>query len=600
MTNKQEGMQILNYPSLNAFLTSNQITLGGGQDGSGFKTVINSAAPSADRILSIPALTANDSIALLDQAQTLTNKTLTNPIIESAIRTTSTSFSVFNTTATTIFAFGGTTTCNIGYSSTDNSTINISTGAVASTKTKTINIGTGGVAGSTTNVNIGSSIAGSTTINSTTLLGAATTQNIFNTVATTINAFGAAATATFGYVGTDNSTTNFATGVNASGKTKYIYIGGGGASGSTTNISIGSSTSGSSNNIGLNGLINGYLSTPPNISGLNGTWLGWNSVGLGESIFANFRQGGTGGFDFRIYANDASLISTPLQIKESSVNITVAGLNFTNATAAAISFGVGGANPPSFTTRSTGTKAVYYQTLSTSSVDYARGIASATLWDSIPQATSGYSYKLFGGTTQILQVRGDGLMTLAGNFAAKNIVLESDSTYPSIKFKESGFNDTAGVFFYSSGLGDSNYLGLTGSSSNLDPADQTLGFKVTQSGKCLAASRTAGLGYELGVSITQATSKSTTISSNNLSGTITTHNAALAAVTTVNFTFTNTAIAVGDHILFSHIGGGTLGNYLAQGVCADGSATISLRNLTSGSLSDAVQLKFTILKGANA
>ncbi len=449
-------------------------------------------------------LPTTGTLATLAGTETFSDKTLASPIIESAIRTSSPSFSVFNATATTIFAFGGTTTCNIGYSGTDNSTINISTGAVASTKTKTINIGTGG------------------------------------------------------------------------------------ASGSIANINIGSSTSGSVNNITLNGLVNGGLGFPPNISALNGTWIGWNSGGLGESIFANFRQNGTGGFDFKIYGLDASLISTPLQIKSASVDITVAALNFTNATAAAISFGVGGANLPSFTTRSTGTKAVYYQTLSGSSVDYARGIASATLWDSIPQATSSYSYKLYGGTTQILQVRGDGLMALAA------------TSNPSFKFKENGFNDTAGIFFNSGGTGDSNYLGLTGSSSDLDPASQTLGFKVTQSGKCLAASRTAGLGYELGVSITQATSKSTTISSNNLSGEITTHNAALAATTTVNFTFTNTAIAVGDHILFSHVGGGTLGNYLAQGVCAAGSATVSLRNLTAGSLSDAVQLKFTVIKGANS
>ena len=77
-------------------------------------------------------------------------------------------------------------------------------------------------------------------------------------------------------------------------------------------------------------------------------------------------------------------------------------------------------------------------------------------------------------------------------------------------------------------------------------------------------------------------------------------NEALAGSTNASFTFTNTAIAVGDHILFSHVGGGTLGNYFAQGVCNNGSATIAVRNLTSGSLSDAVQLKFTVIKGANS
>ena len=369
---------------------------------------------------------------------------------------------------------------------------------------------------------------------STSIIAGTSTISLFDTVATTGTLFNAAATATLGYTGTDNSTTNFATGVNASGKTKNIYIGGGGASGSTTNISIGSSTSGSTNNISLNGLINGYLSTPPSISGLNGTWFGWNSAGLGESIFANFRQGGTGGFDFRVYANDGSLISTPLQIKESSVNITVAGLNFTNATAAAISFGVGGANTPTFTTRSTGTKAVYYQTLSGSLVDYARGIAASTLWDSIPEATSGYSYKLFGGTTQIFQIKGDGAASLAGSFSASGTII----------------------------------------SDNL----------------------TGGIGYSSSVSVTQATNKSTAVTCDSLKGTITMNNAALASGGVIYFTVTNSKVVTGDVPVASSRGGFS-GNYRVVAMSAiTGSFIISVTNTDSVSRSEAVIIDFRVFK----
>lgn len=413
--------------------------------------------------------------------------------------------------------------------------------------------------------------------------------DLVNTTATTVNACGAATTLNLGYTGTNDVTVNFMTGLTASGKTKAISIGTAGASGSTTNISIGSSTSGSVTNLSLNGLINGGLSTPPTISSLNGTWVGWNSAGLGESIFANFRQSGAGGFDFKIYALNASLVSTPLQIKASSVDVTVAALNFTNATSAAVSFGVGGAAAPTFTTRSAGTKAVYYQTLSGSSVDYGRGIAASTLWDSIPQAISGYSYKLYGGTTQILQVRGDGLMTLAADYN------------PSIKFKENGFTDTAGIYFNTAGTGDSNYLALTGSSSDLDPASQTIGLKVTQSGKVLAVQPTGGLGYGPGAGggVTQLTSKTTAVTLNKVSGTITMNNASLSAGTTVIFTVNNSTVELGDTPIAT-----SRGEYLvdyraiAFGVVA-GSFKISVTNL-GATQSEAVIIDFNLFKGAGA
>ena len=120
---------------------------------------------------------------------------------------TSATQNVFDTTATTVNAFGATTTLNLGYDSTAASTTNINTGAVANATTKTVNIGTGGAAGSTTNVNIGSNAGGTTTINSGTVVGTSATQNVFNTTATTVNAFGAGTTISIG-AGTGDTTVN--------------------------------------------------------------------------------------------------------------------------------------------------------------------------------------------------------------------------------------------------------------------------------------------------------------------------------------------------------------------------------------------------------
>lgn len=75
--------------------TSNQIIVGSGADLAGFKTTLNFASPAADRTLTIPALSANDSITYLAQAQSLSNKTLVAPIISGNINPTSNTLTFF-------------------------------------------------------------------------------------------------------------------------------------------------------------------------------------------------------------------------------------------------------------------------------------------------------------------------------------------------------------------------------------------------------------------------------------------------------------------------------------------------------------------------
>jgi hypothetical protein len=145
-------------------------------------------------------------IGYTGSAGSLTPKIVYNegPTINYALDAGSTTFDLVNTTATTLNFAGDTTSLNIGYNGSNASTTNISTGPIKASTTKTINIGTGGNYDSTTtvnlgytgsgsaNINIGSDVSGTTTIRSGTVVGALTTQNVFNTVATTVNAFGAA------------------------------------------------------------------------------------------------------------------------------------------------------------------------------------------------------------------------------------------------------------------------------------------------------------------------------------------------------------------------------------------------------------------------
>lgn len=115
-------------------------------------------SPTANRSLTIPD--AAGEILVTSATQTLTNKTLTSPVIDTQITTNSVTIGLFDTTATTINAFGAATSINFGYDGTSSSsTLNISTGALTGSITKTVNIGTGGASDCTTTINIGSTVS---------------------------------------------------------------------------------------------------------------------------------------------------------------------------------------------------------------------------------------------------------------------------------------------------------------------------------------------------------------------------------------------------------------------------------------------------------
>jgi hypothetical protein len=103
-----------------------------------------------------------------------------------------------------------------------------------------------------------------------------------------------------------------------------------------------------------------------------------------------------------------------------------------------------------------------------------------------------------------------------------------------------------------------------------------------------------------GGTVTQATSKATAVTLNKKCGQITMHNASLAAATTVTFTLTNSTIAATDLLVLNHVSGGTAGAYLLNAQAAAGSASINVRNVTAGSLSEAIVIGFAVIKAVTA
>lgn len=106
------------------------------------------------------------------------------------------------------------------------------------------------------------------------------------------------------------------------------------------------------------------------------------------------------------------------------------------------------------------------------------------------------------------------------------------------------------------------------------------------------------LGYTTAAqgTVTQATSKSTAVTLNTSAGQITMNNAALGATTNVTFTLNNTYISANDILILNVSGGATAGAYncWVSGLGA-GTATITVRNISAGSLSEAVVINFALI-----
>ena len=97
--------------------------------------------------------------------------------------------------------------------------------------------------------------------------------------------------------------------------------------------------------------------------------------------------------------------------------------------------------------------------------------------------------------------------------------------------------------------------------------------------------------------VTQATDKSTAVTLNKPAGRITMNNASLNTATNATFTLNNSFISANDTVVLTISGGqATPGSYnVFANSLAAGSVSISLRNISGGTLSEAVVINFAIL-----
>ena len=97
--------------------------------------------------------------------------------------------------------------------------------------------------------------------------------------------------------------------------------------------------------------------------------------------------------------------------------------------------------------------------------------------------------------------------------------------------------------------------------------------------------------------VTQATDKTTAVTLNKSAGRITLNAAALGATTNVSFTLNNSFISANDVLIVTLSGGiATAATYNCWvNSLSAGSASITLRNISAGSLSEAVIINFALI-----
>jgi hypothetical protein len=107
------------------------------------------------------------------------------------------------------------------------------------------------------------------------------------------------------------------------------------------------------------------------------------------------------------------------QLVSTAANNTASGggqIYLNGATGNRIEMNTNGVANPTSTTRSLGTKIVLFPGVSASDVDYALGIASSTLWFSVPN--SARFFRWYGGTTEVGTLSGSGALTTTGTITA--------------------------------------------------------------------------------------------------------------------------------------------------------------------------------------
>ena len=206
------------------------------------------------------------------------------------------------------------------------------------------------------------------------------------------------------------------------------------------------------------------------------------------------------------------------------------------------------------------------------------------------------------GAAGAVTITGAAGVTING-VVAPSILLFAKGAVASLKRK--GSNDWTLVGAIGTAADQRAALGLgtaAVAATQTSVTDATAGRVLIQGGVNLSTSDVVLLGYGTGAggTVTQATSKATSVTLNKPSGKITINAAALAAGAAVSFQLLNSTIGANDLVIISPVQLAALNYRVETPRLALGACFIRITNLTAGSLSETFDINFAVLKGATA
>lgn len=187
-----------------------------------------------------------------------------------------------------------------------------------------------------------------------------------------------------------------------------------------------------------------------------------------------------------------------------------------------------------------------------------------------------------------------GYVVAAGNIATTSIDFLATENYSSA-------NAGSSINIYTSPTGAVTKTLSANITANVStfPSVSATGNIVSTGNIFSGGNGTVGYNAGSGGTISQTGNKSGTVILNKPSGEITMQNTNLAADTTVQFTLTNSTISARDLLLLNIVGGAATGAaYNLDANCTSGSAVISVRNITGGTLGEAIVLRYAVIRGS--
>jgi hypothetical protein len=188
---------------------------------------------------------------------------------------------------------------------------------------------------------------------------------------------------------------------------------------------------------------------------------------------------------------------------------------------------------------------------------------------------------------------------VAGDAGSVDIAVNITNTAYTLTLPAAVSLGTAGVQGYSANV---ITFAATGTYQfRFSTADSGTTITIFDLNRPLLAAEGQTIGYQgaagTGGTVTQATNKATGVTLNKPVGQITLNNASLAAATTVNFTLTNSYIGNTDLLIINQTSTANAGGYYFNAICNAGNAQVSVRNIMAASASDAVVVRYAVVKG---